>query len=291
MFQQAVARSMSFTKPVITYLRRNNGAVQTGCAAFVLLNPDGWVVSAAHVLDAKLTADKDRLELQARDKRIQEIQVDPMLSEKRKPGLIKQVPSKPDWITTCSYWWSVDGMILTNVAMNPAADLMVGQLQPFQPDPGAVYPVLGNSTKSPIAPGAMLCRLGFPFHEVKATWNVTTSTFDTDPLTFPIPFFPYEGMYTRQAILSAGPGAQAATFLEMSSPGLRGQSGGPIFDSDGVVWAIQSRTLSLPLGFQPSVHGTAKPVVEHQFINLGLGGYVDELREMLDTLNVRYDGA
>ena len=47
-------------------------------------------------------------------------------------------------------------------------------------------------------------------------------------------------------------------YLETSSAGLLGQSGGPIFDIDGTVWAMQSRTTHLPLGFAPKVNTKAK---------------------------------
>ena len=62
-----------------------------------------------------------------------------------------------------------------------------------------------------------------------------------------------------------------AHLLETSSPGLRGQSGGPIFDTDGRVWALQSRTTHLPLGFSPEVEVNGKEVTEHQFLNVGWG--------------------
>lgn len=38
-------------------------------------------------------------------------------------------------------------------------------------------------------------------------------------------------------------------FIETSTPRLRGQSGGPIFDVNGAIWAIQSQTHHLKLGF------------------------------------------
>lgn len=57
--------------------------------------------------------------------------------------------------------------------------------------------------------------------------------------------------------------------IETSSPGLKGQSGGPIFDKEGTVFGIQSRTMHFPLGFAPPVQdGTARHK-EHQFINVG----------------------
>jgi hypothetical protein len=70
---------------------------------------------------------------------------------------------------------------------------------------------------------------------------------------------------------------QRAVFLETSSPGLGGQSGGPIFDEHGTIWAIQSRTIHLELGFSPSVTTNGRTTVEHQFLNLGLGSDIAEI--------------
>jgi hypothetical protein len=54
------------------------------------------------------------------------------------------------------------------------------------------------------------------------------------PNLFPIPFFPVEGIYTRN-ILSEKTQDQSIyiMFLETSSLGLKGQSGGPICDMEG----------------------------------------------------------
>lgn len=58
--------------------------------------------------------------------------------------------------------------------------------------------------------------------------------------------------------------------IETSSPGLRGQSGGPVYDREGRVWGIQSRTIHIPLGFDPTIIIDGVSTVEHQFLNLGI---------------------
>jgi hypothetical protein len=77
----------------------------------------------------------------------------------------------------------------------------------------------------------------------------------------------------------------------MSTPGLRGQSGGPVFDTDGVVWGIQVQTNHLALGFQPELMDHGKKVAEHQFLNVGLAAYVPEIIALLKNHNVKHDVA
>jgi hypothetical protein len=42
-------------------------------------------------------------------------------------------------------------------------------------------------------------------------------------------------------------------WIETSSPGLKGQSGGPLLDERGTIWGVQSNTFSYNLGFSPQV--------------------------------------
>ncbi len=55
------------------------------------------------------------------------------------------------------------------------------------------------------------------------------------------------------------------------------------------MWAIQSRTNHLSLGFNPKVPGTKKDEHEHQFLGVGWGVHVETLRGYLNDHGVGYD--
>lgn len=96
------------------------------------------------------------------------------------------------------------------------------------------------------------------------------------PGTLPIPLFPMEGIYTREVVAGKSKdGKYDIKFIETSSPGLRGQSGGPIFDTEGSIWALQSHTSHLPLGFSPKINKNGKEVEENQFLNVGRGVHIE----------------
>lgn len=78
-------------------------------------------------------------------------------------------------------------------------------------------------------------------------------------------------------------------FLETSSPGLRGQSGGPIFDSKGTIWAVQSQTMHLQLGFSPKIQKNGHEVEENQFLNVGLGIHPELIVAFLRDNNIKFD--
>jgi hypothetical protein len=91
-------------------------------------------------------------------------------------------------------------------------------------------------------------------------------------------------MFTRQIRVQGPP---EAWFIETSSPGMRGQSGGPVFDVDGRVWGIQRRTHHLDLGFSPRVRTSAGETVEHQFLIVGIATHPSELIDLAEEKGVR----
>ena len=121
-----------------------------------------------------------------------------------------------------------------------------------------------------MGPGRSLCRLGFPFHAVGATFDEARGVFELEPGALPIPRFPNEGIMTRFMQAPDAGVPYPVSFIETSSPGLRGQSGGPLFDADGHVWGIQSRTNHVLLGFDPQIEVGGTTVTEHQFMNVGV---------------------
>jgi hypothetical protein len=185
--------------------------------------------------------------------------------------------------------WGHRSSGLVDVAFVAAVDLAVGRLDPFDPAWVAEYPTLKDPTKN-FSPGASLCKLGFPFFEIKPTFDEATSMFSIPPEMRNLPFFPIEGIYTRDLNVPDPIGASPfpLTFLETSSPGLRGQSGGPTFDVMGAIWAIQSQTNCLPLGFSPEVKEGGKTHKEHQILNVGMGVHVKTVIGLLDQVGVGY---
>lgn len=132
--------------------------------------------------------------------------------------------------------------------VNPLADLALGKIDGFDMSRVAIYPKLKNPCVN-FDIGENLCKLGFSFHSISPIYDETTNAFELPPEALPIPLFPIEGIFTRTLVMKEG--SSSAKFVETSSPGLRGQSGDPTFDTKGRVWAIQSRTIHHPLGFSP----------------------------------------
>jgi len=52
MFADAYEKASCFTYPVIISTRHFDGTIQCGCGAFVLVNEEGWILTAEHIISS-----------------------------------------------------------------------------------------------------------------------------------------------------------------------------------------------------------------------------------------------
>lgn len=288
MFVDALGIVEKFTLPIIVSKRTFNGNVSSGLATFIILNEEGWVMTAAHVLSELGVIDLHKKELDDYHNKVKQIESDTSLIQQKKVKRIAHLRTNPEWITNISFWWGKDGVSIPNYHYDLQIDLVIGKIENFDKNSIPNYPIFKNPN-SEFKPGSSLCKLGFPFHNIQTTFNIQNGSFTLDPNAFPVPRFPLDGIFTREAVFVDQATRRESSFIEMSSPGLRGQSGGPIFDRDGIIWGLQSQTITLPLGFSPKLIRNGREIEENQFINLGLGTNVKEIIKFLDQHKVKYN--
>jgi Trypsin-like peptidase domain len=264
-FADAIQIASGFTFPVAIAHGVWGGHVRAEAAAFIVLNSDGWIVTASHVFNTAPKADQDRLKVQPLQDEIDKIQSDTTLLPK--------------------YWWARNGVTIRDLTLVPDVDLAIGRLDPFDSTSVSTYPTLKNPALN-FNPGRSLCRLGFPFHDITATFDPATSGFSMNTSFI---FFSLDGIFTRTLEDSAREGKYPIKLIETSSSGLMGQSWGPIFDTRGRVWGIQSQTRHIPLGFDVEVQIGGRKVIEHQVINLGDGVHAETLAAVLTDLGVHFE--
>ena len=290
MFAKAYELASRFTLPVIVSNRFYDGTLTSGLGSFIVINDKGWILTVAHLFESKLKGDLDRSEISKFNKDKTKITNDPSLMDLQKKKKIKNLEGdriKPKWITNNSLWWGADDFLIDKFEINKELDLATGQIKNFDPGRVSGYPVFKDP--SAMKHGTSLCKLGFPFHKVDSSFDETRNSFIIAPNVLPIPRFPLEGIFTRT--IESGKSRDDrfdVKLIETSSPGLMGQSGGPIFDTEGNVWAIQSRTKHMPLGFEPTVKKKGREVTENQFLNVGLGVHVQTILQFLDSLKIEY---
>jgi hypothetical protein len=272
--------------PVIVSNALFDKSVQSGCGTFIVLNKDGWVLTAAHIV-AQLALRQQHQQIVTQYEELHtKIINNPNLRRKIRENQLRNLKPNPQWIINQAMFWGWATCTIKNFLIKPSCDLAAGKLEPFDPDWVKSYPVFKNP-KEPMLIGTSLCRLGYPLYDIKATFD--NGVFNFAEGVLPIPRFPNDGIFTRNVNFVSPDKTQTARFLETSSPGLRGQSGGPIFDKQGHVWALQSQTQSLPLGFTPSVMEGNKKIVEHQFIHVGWGVHVAEIVSFLNEAKISFN--
>ncbi|MDE2818658.1 MAG: serine protease [Chloroflexota bacterium] len=284
MFQDAIRKAQQYTLPVVVSYRRQDGSTGSSIGAFIVLNEDGWILTACHIVSKmqkfanELTAYNDYVG------KIASLDAAGTLSRAERKKKIRSFAKPPtNAVTNFSPWWGRDGWRVERFHLNPLADVAIVQIIGFNKELVSTYPVFKNPSVN-FDVGENLCKLGFPFHNIKPTFVEDTSVFQLPPGALPIPLFPIEGIFTRTVIVEEG--TDSAHFVETSSPGLRGQSGGPTFDAAGRVWAMQSRTVHYPLGFSPEVPNQRNR--EHQFLNSGMGTHTYTIIPLLKNFDVNF---
>ena len=262
MFVNAINQVAKFTYPLIISNHYQDGSTSSHLGSFVLLNEEGWIITAAHII--------------AETKRHQE-HVQEYHNYIHGNGMVLN----PKWILNHSLWFGADHHRIQTFHLLPENDFAIGKIEDYQAAPGQIYPKIISPSR--IAAGRSLCKLGYPFYDIHATF--TGNTFQYDASLFPIPHFPLDGMLTR---IIEGDSNEWGKWIETSTPGLRGQSGGPLFDHEANLWGIQSMTRHLPLGFSPSINKGGVHVEENQFINLGWCIHPQVIIDFLEKFEVKY---
>jgi hypothetical protein len=295
MFVNGIEVAARFTRPIHSIIRTyGSSVVQPAAASLVMVNADGWALTCRHVTNNFAAADQLKVKWDA-FRAARALLPDRPEPKRRRElrNLESQYGFGPRVVVEVRnvFVSCIDGPLHARWFNhpNPTCDIALVKFDHFTALHCTTFPVFA-SVGADLKPGKFLCRLGFPFPEF--------SNFEYDQAADEIrwtatgrqatPWFPIEGMVTRN--LSDG---TTIVGVEMSTPGLRGQSGGPLFDVDGRVWGIQSATNHLDLDFDVDQEvvrqGEKKRIRESAFLHVGHCVHVDVAKEFMRTHSVAFD--
>jgi hypothetical protein len=182
----------------------------------------------------------------------------------------------------------VDSMSGFTWHLHPVYDLAILKFNGFNKLLYKDYAIFKKDVQ--VFQGEFLCRLGFPFPEfTNFKYNEVADDIEwTNTGVNGSPRFPMEGMVTRFLADS-----NKLYGIELSTPGLKGQSGGPLFNKDGIVCGMQFSTKHLHLGFdivekEITVNNKQKTVSDYSFIHLGQCIHADIIKSFLKEKNVKF---
>ncbi|WP_461630875.1 trypsin-like peptidase domain-containing protein [Labilibaculum euxinus] len=286
MFKDAYEIAKKYTFPLVVTLRFFDKTIEGGLGSFIILNDDGWLMTAAHNLGASFAFNQHQNEIKEYQEKIQKIN-NKQIKEGQKKALIRAIKPNKKWVTDFSILLSGKSIQIEEYYIYGKHDLAFFRVDKSAINDQKVFPKIINPKN--IKSGTSLCKLGFPFVEFSPTFNDATGQFELPQNLLPLPLFPIEGLYTRNLLTNEVEGEINVQYLETSSPGLKGQSGGPIFDKHGNIYAVQSKNVTLPLGFTGSVKVKGKTIEENQFLNVGIGVHAETIKFFLDKHNIKYE--
>lgn len=291
MFQSAIDKVLQFTRPLHTISRTYGGLILPGSSTFFFVNDNGIAITCKHVLDLIPAADninQTYLQFKAEREKL------PKDGKYRRNLQGLELKYKYNADTTIqlknNFLNCFDTIKEITCHAHPTLDLAILEFKGFN----KIYYTsharfIKDSNK--IKQGKSLGRIGFPFPE----FNNFKHNPDTDDIEWTntgnpnSPSFPIDGIVTR----FVGSNQNEITGIEMSTPGLRGQSGGPLFDTDGSIYGMQFATNHLHLGFDMKDieiinNGKKNKVSNYPFLHVGICVHVDKIKEFLNQHNINF---
>jgi hypothetical protein len=292
MFESAIEEVLKFTRPLHCIARSYNGLISPGSGTFFFVNGSGVAVTCKHIAELIPGAEsinqtfmKFKIE---RDK----LPKDNKYGRHLRGLELKYRYDKETTIQLKNNFLNCFDKIEQIVCHgHPTLDLSIVEFKGFNKILYSSHATfLKDSTA--IKQGKYLCRTGFPFPEFN-NFKHNPATDDIEWTNSGIvnsPSFPIDGIVTR---FIADPGVQQITGIEMSTPGLKGQSGGPLFDVDGIVYGMQYATNHLHLGFDINnkevvTDGKKNKVSNYPFLHVGACIHVDQIKNFLGQHKIEF---
>ncbi len=291
MFVKPIKEVTKFTRPLQTITRAyGNKHITPGLSTLFFVNEMGTAITCKHV--SQLIIASDQLNKRFSDFKAEVAKLPRDHTFKRNlKGLELKYKYKKDTTVQIknSFMGAVDRFDQITVKQHPKYDLAIVQLKGFNEIKYEGFARFLKDT-SKIEQGKYLCRLGFPFPEFNNfIYDESQDDIQFDPSKRAIvPIFPIDGIVTRNVVEN-----NELMGIEMSTPGLRGQSGGPLFDENGIIYGMQQSTKHLHLGFDIEdkellIKGELKKINDYAFLHLGQCIRVDIIKDFLRLNQVKF---
>lgn len=294
MLVKAIEEIQKFTRPVHFIVRYyGNDFASPGTGTLFFVNDEGVAITCKHIADNIILSDQinQRYQLIKKEKEALGSKVDgkykkQLTALESRYGLIKQE-------TIIQIKWTIinsfDTIATIDCINHPSLDLSILKFKGFS-NLGYTSKAVFINNQEEVKQGKYLCRYGYPFPEF--------DNFRYDPVRDDIeytatgivstPSFPIDGIVTRHL----GDGRQIVG-IEMSTPGLKGQSGGPLFDINGYIYGMQYATNHLHLGFDMKnreiVSGGRNTKVNNQpFLHVGHCVHAEKIKEFLREHKINF---
>lgn len=290
MFEDSIENVLQFTRPILSATRSYAGALSAGAATIFFVNEEGVAITCKHVADLLIESDKIWQKYEGFKEEKSRLVRGNMLKTKLSE-LELQYNFQPETTiqllnTFQNCFDKISGFSIQN---HPTLDLAIIRFTGFERKLYNSHATFVRQNKN-IRIGKTLCRLGYPFPEfsnfmVNPASDNLEWTNAGNPNT---PVFPIDGIITR----FVGENNEIVG-IELSTPGLKGQSGGPLFDRNGLIYGMQSMTMHLHLGFdikdlEIETGSGKQKISNYPFMHVGRCVHAHRITEFLRQNGVKY---
>ncbi len=291
MFKESIETVSRFTRAIHSITRNfSSNKIIPGAATLFFVNEEGFAVTCRHVAEILVNADAiNQRYATFRTER------DMLLREENASEKLVAMQARHQFNKNTTIQLKhrfidcVDQLSGFTVHLHPTYDIAIVKFNDYTKLCYQEHAVFVNQHSSP-GQGDFLCRLGYPFPEFSNfRFNDTRDDIEwTSEGIAHSPRFPIEGMVTRFLA-----DQQQVFGIEMSTPGLKGQSGGPLFNSKGFVCGMQFATSHFHLGFdivdKEIIFNTEPRIVsDYSFLHLGQCVHADIIKSFLREKSVKY---
>lgn len=291
MFEKAIEKTSEFTRPLHSISRTYGGLISPGTATFFFVNDFGVAITCKHVLNLIPVAETLNQNFTKFKEERSKIPKDGKFKKNLRGLEIKYKYGNDTTVQLKNNFMNCfDKIDEITYHAHPTLDLAILEFKGFTK---RLYSSHASFIKdsSKIKQGNYLCRLGFPFPEFN-NFKYDASKDDivwTNEGIAASPTFPIDGIVTR----FLGDGTGKINGIELSTPGLKGQSGGPLFDTNGTVYGMQYATNHLHLGFDIKdreiiAENKKSKVSNYPFLHVGLCIHVDQIKEFLTGFKIPF---
>ncbi len=292
MFVTAIEIADKYTRPIHFISRlHNEPQLMAGAGTLFFVNEDGCAVTCRHVAEVIIQSGKVNQHYRTfageRIRLMNDPQANLLIQRLEQQYQIQTgtlIGQEIDFINCFAEKDTID------ITLHSQYDLAILRFKNYK---NRLYgePARFLADGEAVKQGKTLCRLGYPFPEfTNFRYNPQNDAIEwTEEGRKHTPSFPIDGIVTRHI----GDEQGQISGIEMSTPGLRGQSGGPLFDSNGVVYGMQSMTRHLHLGFdmvnqEVWLDTHRAKVSNHPFLHVGMCVHAEVIKQFLKQNDVKY---
>ncbi len=271
MFSKATAKARAYTRPIIVSVRYYDGTVEASVGTMFYVSPDGWACTASHILNSFA-------QFQADQKKIKEAAE----MNAKNPGSVVLAPKT---IVNHSIWLGQDQIRFSKLVVYRQFDVAFLKLENVRDI--TALPLFRDPRT--FALGTSLCRFGYFLDTVPTEFHEDTKSFSIPKEAFPLHPIVLDTMHAQDPLVRTPDGKLSVQFIHLSTPALKGQSGGPVYDSEGKIYGMQIMDTSVNLKMASPVRkDDPNSPVENQFLNLGVAVHAGILTDLMKGLGIEF---